>query len=233
MFFDFAVCTSWRRSFIPPFGNISSPSFLKFSFPVPPTRQPFLRFCTGFTVSESTVYRLEPSLEIENPSSSSSSSKGWLVRLKEEEEPNKMRMLSPLADVPIESLPTSFPKILNLLDFRISEIHKSYRPQCLFLFQMAIFPPYVSKLAVLPSNAVPTPTDNYVFMMIYDRGRLRFMKSGDEEWTAIEEDCSNYSDVISYKGQFYAVNKTGRAVVVDRFLKVTEIASPLCDGGEG
>lgn len=56
---------------------------------------------------------------------------------------------------------------------------------------------------------------SYVILTIHVSGRLALFKSGDVKWTVIEDMPSPYDDVIFYKGCFYAVDSTGRSVMVD------------------
>ena len=113
-----SVCASWRSS-IPPLRGISSPLLLPFPFPINSAGgQTFL--------SQSTIYRLEP--PDDNPNLSTCSSKSWLVKV-EEFEPGRVRLLNPLSSLHISFLPDSFPKVINLLDFRVVEVGKEYKLQ--------------------------------------------------------------------------------------------------------
>lgn len=56
--------------------------------------------------------------------------------------------------------------------------------------------------------------DSFVLLTIHVSGKLAMLKSGDKKWTIIDDLPSPYDDVAFYKGQFYAVDTTGRTVVV-------------------
>ncbi|KAK9284783.1 hypothetical protein L1049_023960 [Liquidambar formosana] len=244
------VCKSWRSftlDFLKNEDLLLSP--LKLPVLVPPNLKkaeplrspPRIRLFTPYgpssrryiTVTESTVYRLEPSQDLENPNASmvvgegsSSSSKGILVEVKAEG-PNVVRLLPPFSKLRNHWY-RKFLKNLNLLELRFSEICKIYESERFFFSH--IIP---KKLAVLSWNPPRATTDGYVVMAIFDPRRLYFLKSGDEEWIAIDEQNSDYKDLISYKGKFYAVTSNGSAIVIDSFSQVSEIAYSIRDAGDG
>ncbi|KAK9284135.1 hypothetical protein L1049_023302 [Liquidambar formosana] len=230
------VCKSWRSS-IPPYPPYP-PSPLRLPFPVPPNC-PIDEIPHGYiTVTEFTIYRLQ-----ENPkasifeassfsSSSSSRSKNILAKVREEDK-NNVCILTPFSEVPIQLWHKKFPRVMNLFDFHVSEIGKIYRTPSYSLHNGSSIRWFhcINKVAVSSSNFVRT--GSYAVMAIYNHGRLCFLKSGDEEWTAIDEQNSGYREVISHKGKFYAVTHTGRAIVVDSFSEVSEIACSIFGGGGG
>ncbi|KAK9287219.1 hypothetical protein L1049_015632 [Liquidambar formosana] len=233
-----AVCKSWRSSllsFLQEEGLQYSP--LKLPLLIPPD-YPINEISGGgyITVSESTIYCLEPSQQNPNASilgKASSSSKAILVEV-EEGGPDKLRRLCHLSALQ-ERRHKKFAKELNLLDLQISEISKVYQTKSvdsLFNNDGSILQlPRVKKVVVLSPNPMRAIADSYVVMAIFDPGRLCFLKSGEEEWTTIFEPRSGYTDVITCKGKFYAITDSGVAVVIDSLLKVTKIASPIHGGG--
>lgn len=216
-----SVCNSWRSS-LPPFSEISPRLPLTFPWVRSGVLQAF--------VSQSTIYRLEPPPD-DNPSSStsssSSSSNGWLIKI-EESEAGKIRLLSPLSNLQIRYLdPVSFPKVLNLLDFRILELSKAYKLQ--YLGGTSIVG--VNKVLLFPNSAWSRVEDSVIFVL-YDGGKLGSAKYGDKKWTLIDEQNSHYDDIIVYKGQFYVVDRLGSISWIDSSLKLIPFSPPLCGLGD-
>ncbi|KAA8535954.1 hypothetical protein F0562_028432 [Nyssa sinensis] len=60
--------------------------------------------------------------------------------------------------------------------------------------------------------------------------KLAMFKSGDKKWTVIDDLPSPYDDVILFDGQFYAVDSTGRAVIVDSSPSVNLVAHSVFGG---
>lgn len=57
-------------------------------------------------------------------------------------------------------------------------------------------------------------SSNFVLLTIHVSGKLAMYRSGDKRWNIIHEMPSPYDDVILFAGDFYAVDSTGRAVLV-------------------
>jgi hypothetical protein len=214
-----SVCVSWRSS-IPPLREIS---------PCLPLRFPYADSngnAVDAFVSQSTIYRLEPSDENPNIPASSSSSKGWLIKV-EESETGKIRLLNPLSCLHSRFLPASFPNGINLLDFRVVEVSKSYK------LQYSDGSPIcgVSKVVLYPNSAWTSVKDCMIFAL-YDGGKLGFAKYGDEKWTLVDDKNSNYDDIIVYKGQFYVIDRLGIVSWIEcSSLKLIQFFPPLCGLG--
>lgn len=117
-----SVCSSWRSS-IPPFKK-NPPLPLNLPFPIAPNPALNPNRRGHFSLTQSTIYILQ------NPNSSkstASASKPWLIRV-EETRRGKLRPLNPLSRILTENTPVAYPKSLNLLDTRISEIGKQSPP---------------------------------------------------------------------------------------------------------
>ncbi|XP_059650420.1 F-box protein At2g17036-like [Cornus florida] len=125
-------------------------------------------------------------------------------------------------------MPETFPKELNLLDFRITEIDKAYRLR--FIDQESHYPFNHDESTlfkkVIVSSSPWSGAGDYVIMAI-QYGKLWFFKLGDEKWTKIGcwNESDSYQDFVYHKGQFYAVGSKGRIVVIGSDLKVKPIAS--------
>ncbi|KAL6224426.1 hypothetical protein ACLB2K_003281 [Fragaria x ananassa] len=90
----------------------------------------------------------------------------------------------------------------NLLDFRVVELRNSY--------------------VVKASSTDITAT----------KGSLGFVRVGDEKLTNVDEQNSDYHDIIIYKGQCYVVDNWGIISWVNSALEVIQFAPPIC-GSDG
>ncbi|KAA8547562.1 hypothetical protein F0562_003991 [Nyssa sinensis] len=231
-----SVCSSWRSS-VPPFKK-TPPLPLTLPFPIAPNPALNRKRRGHFSLTESTIYLVEPPRK--NPKSNTSKSKtssGWLLRV-EEAENGKMHPLNPLSKIMTEHVLKTFPKSLNLLNFRITEIGKAYSLKFVDLSKkietsFGELKSILVKKVVISSNPWTSDADNYAVMAIHG-GKLGFIKVGGKKWSAIDDPKqSHYDDVVYHKGHFYAVDHRGRVVVIDSDLKTKEIARPTPGFGCG
>ncbi|KAL8158830.1 hypothetical protein V2J09_000367 [Rumex salicifolius] len=72
-------------------------------------------------------------------------------------------------------------------------------------------------------------------MTVHISGKLAVYKSAGRKWSVISDPESLYDDVIMFNGRFYAVEGSGRAVVVEgpgsENMVVSQVADPV-DGGD-
>ncbi|OIS98264.1 PREDICTED: F-box protein SKIP23-like [Nicotiana attenuata] len=222
-----AVCTTWRSS-LPPFKN-SPPLPLKIPFPLlnlnPDTAKPEF-----YHLIDSTVYLFQPP-DGAAPTANSSC-KGWLIKVIKTAD-GKLRVLNPLTDRLIKDLPDNMPKVLNLLDFRVSQVCKSYHVQSLNNSRLSYGDydvGYVRKILLLTNHA-ESETNNFSIMAI-DRGdSLYYINLGDEKWTRLKNASCFIVDIIVYKGNFYAVDRYGETIKFDNSFNETNVASRLSYGG--
>ncbi|KAH0971022.1 hypothetical protein GBA52_023178 [Prunus armeniaca] len=206
-----SVCSSWRSS-IPPFCASISPNF------------PFPHGPTGF-LSQITVYLTRPFPDPDpnpnpNPSSSSStpSSKGWLLKL--EECADKIRLLNPITNWRVSSVKDDVarnPTDLNLVDLNMVELGKAYALRYT-KGSGSIFG--INKVIVAPNFK------DSIFM-IYNEGKLGFAQIGNEELTLINDQISDYDDLIVYKGQPCVVNKWGQIFRINLSLELVPFSPPI------
>ncbi|KAG2695225.1 hypothetical protein I3760_07G005100 [Carya illinoinensis] len=206
-----SVCASWR-SCIPSFREISPSLPLPFPNPISPRGEAY--------VSLTTFYRLELAHQNPNPS------EGWLIRV-EESEPGKIRFLNPLSGRHIRVLPESFPKLINLLDFRVLEVSKAYKVGKSLSGSSFTT---VNKVVLFPNSAWTRAEDCVVFIIYLD-GNLGYAKYGDKRWTLVDKQYSHYDDIIVYKGQFYVIDRLGTVSWIDSSLKLIQFSPPLCGLG--
>ncbi|KAL0401192.1 UNVERIFIED_CONTAM: F-box protein SKIP23 [Sesamum latifolium] len=215
-----AVCSSWRSS-TTPFKKI----------PCTPLKLPFFSFQAGgtplvkhqgayFSLTERTVYRVQLP-ESKEPSF-------WLVKI-EKSEDGKLRILNPVSDSQIKILPeTQLPKLLNTLDFRIYEVRKAYTFRYMNPAKAKKNYDYKRVKKVAVSGDVKN--NKYVIMAIADFDKLWYIKSGDEKWTMVRDNCGSnkFLDVVNYKGQFYGIDFWGGTWVFDSMFESTKITYNIC-----
>ncbi|KAM3709917.1 hypothetical protein ACJW31_02G210700 [Castanea mollissima] len=175
-------------------------------------------------LSQSTIYRLEP-LD-DNPNLSTCSSKSWLVKV-EEFEPGRVRLLNPLSSLHIRFLPDSFPKVINLLDFRVVEVGKAYKLQLSSGKTIA----GVNKLLLFPNSAWTSCVEDKLIFGLFHEGKLGYVKYGDKNWTFVDDHNFYYDDITVYKGQPYVVDRLGTVSWIDSSMKLIQFSPPLCGLG--
>ncbi|KAL3843332.1 hypothetical protein ACJIZ3_000735 [Penstemon smallii] len=207
-----SVCATWRAAVPPPPSSASR-------FPILPNSG-ISETSWGFHLSKRTIY----SLQFPNHHSS------WIIKL-ERDNPTRMHLMNPLTRSLFKPLPQHFPKIFNLMDFRVNELGEEYTLQYINFRPMASSigeagDVYMEKVAVLINSG-----DRFVLLTIHVSGKLVVFKSGDEKWRVIDDLPSPYDDVIFRGGKFYAVDNTGRLVLVNIVdLNVNVVASSIFGG---
>lgn len=122
----------------------------------------------------------------------------------------------------IKQLPDSYPKLINLLEYRVFEVAKVYSLHLRDRFRW------------FPNRVAMSLNLDFPSIMMVRMGRLYYGKLGVDSKKCIEVsrlggEHSFYEDVIFYQGKFYAICRNGTAVVVDSSLDVTVIASRIED----
>lgn len=74
---------------------------------------------------------------------------------------------------------------------------------------------------------------SFVLLTIHVSGKLVMYKSGDKKWTVIDDFPSPYDDVVCKDGIFYAVDSTGRAVMVDLNPGSAPFVTPVAESVHG
>lgn len=212
-----SICRSWRYSSA---ASLSSPplSLPNLPFPFSPLAADPRR--GTFTAAATTVFLLQPFDEIPHRTTSH-----YLIKV---EEDAKTRLVCPVSDLVQTRFPAGFSKEVNLLEFRISQVHNSYTFRNLELLNCKPIEaglPFVKKIVVLGSNP-----DSRIVVVVYEMwdldGRLAMLRVGDDSWTPIYTQHFVCDDIIVYKGNFYTVDRSGRAFVLDPNMNLIEIAPP-------
>nr|XP_023890191.1 F-box protein SKIP23-like [Quercus suber] len=120
-----AICTTWRSSIpLPP--KTSLPPLIKLPFPIGPNPRLNPKHRGHFTLKESTIFSIEPITKIST--SYYYTTKTWLIKIEfltASNEPNtKVLLKEPLSSFAFEGLNQKLPKVLNLLDYKDSEVSK-------------------------------------------------------------------------------------------------------------
>ncbi|XP_028787315.1 F-box protein At2g26160-like [Neltuma alba] len=223
-----SICKSWRRSsLIPPLA-------------VPPIFTPTIAASSGqLLLTPTTIYRLEPS-DLSKALSTSSSSKAWLIKV-DESSYRRLCLLDPCTNNRLSHFRSwypfnSFPKGLNLLNFRFVELVKAYS---ISLDGSGLtfrrFHHEISGKVVTFPNFAGTQLENCKFFYVHRDGKLGFSKIGDDEWTLVDDKNSYYDDIIVHKGQLYVVDRWGTISWIDcssSSLKLVQFSPPLCGLGK-
>ncbi|XVE67220.1 hypothetical protein DITRI_Ditri08aG0142600 [Diplodiscus trichospermus] len=218
-----SVCSMWRST-------VTSPKRCRLAprFPVIPDDGGIVDTSFGFTLSKRTIFLLgSPETNIQTDPSDPSTS--WIIKVEEEVPNNRIQLLNPLSRSRFDSLPNNFPKPLNLLDFRVFELGEEYVLHYLnhlsYLGDVGNL--YMEKVVLSCSD---NNVNDFVLLTIHVSGKLAMFKSSDKKWTIIQDMPSPYDDVILYKGNFYAVDNTGRTVLVGLDFETREVGWPVFGG---
>lgn len=213
-----SICTSWRSAVS------RKPRRLSGTFRILPN-DGISRTSLGFYLSRRTIFL------IGLPNSHTQTDQdGWLVKIKEDV-PDRKHLLNPLSRYQLNSLPNNFPRVLNLLNLRVCELgqeyvlhHVNYNSNSTPCTDAGNL--YMEKVVMIWLNS----ESDFMLLTIHVSGKLAVFKSGDKKWTIIQDMPSPYDDVIVYKGKFYAVDNTGRTVVVGLSTELSLIANPVFGG---
>ncbi|XP_031250437.1 F-box/kelch-repeat protein At1g64840-like [Pistacia vera] len=178
-----------------------------------------------FTLMVSTVYAIEPLNKVSNIQGEETP-QTWVVRV-QEPNPGRVVIIDPISGSKCKDLSDQLPKSLNLLDYRVTEITKSY-----------ILVSTGGKLIVTKLIFSSFLDENDVEFAVMTRDNctkeLGIWRNVDKKWSKIDMELGFLGflefveDVIYYNRKFYAVLSKGRTVTVDsKSLVVTRVAEEL------
>ncbi|XP_038881862.1 putative F-box protein At1g65770 [Benincasa hispida] len=210
-----SVCRSWRAS-LPQLNAISLLSPLRLPHPADHRFEDVL-------VIRRIIYAISPlhHHQISTSPSASRASEGWLAKI-ETTKLGKMRFLSPLCTDWVKSKNRVFQKEVNLLDFRIHEVAKSY-----ILRSTIGGIVLINKVVIFPDSAWIDVKKNSIIVAVRVDGKLGFTKFGDNNWTLIGNPNFQFDDLIVYKGEIYTVNRQGTVFLIDSSMKLVQISPEL------
>lgn len=193
-----SVCSTWRSS-------VPRPSPSPSRFPILPNAG-ISDTTWGFYLSKRTIYYL---------GGPGTDTPGWIIKL-ERDNPDRIHLLNPLTRSQFKPLPDNFPKSFDFSNFQIRDLgceytlqYINYRPLASSIGEAGNL--YMEKVAL----SLNEEDDGFVLLTIHVSGKLVIYKSGDTKWTVINDLPSPYDDVIFHGGNFYAVDNTGRLVMVN------------------
>ncbi|GAB2223966.1 hypothetical protein Droror1_Dr00004711 [Drosera rotundifolia] len=215
-----ATCPAWRSS-IP----LPKPSPL-------PLTLPFYKATTddlnpngrpgSLRLFQSTIYRLD------SPADDESDDNGWMFKVIETgAKKNCFSLLVPLKNDRISSRVGddgngSLPRGINLLDYRVVEVCKSYSLK----FVDRDDESNLSESVLIRRVVVLGDWDaEIVVFLLREFGSLQAWRKGDAEWTMIRGEGKGgdwrlkYDDALCWNGKCYTVNVAGEVVVFDEELR--------------
>ncbi|KAL9663948.1 hypothetical protein QQ045_019342 [Rhodiola kirilowii] len=151
----------------------------------------------------------------ESCSSSTEPRKGWLVKI-EELGPGRLRALEPVSTIKL----VGFPKLLNFVDMRVFEIARSFSLSFLNAY-MDYNHLFRTSKKVVVSSVDGTLKNGDLVMVNFNWGNWLHIRVGDDKWRHLDKlPHTMYSDVIFRKERFYALDRGGRLLIIDRSLNV-------------
>ncbi|XP_009609928.1 F-box protein SKIP23 isoform X2 [Nicotiana tomentosiformis] len=198
-----SVCSSWRSS-VPPKPYPNTPS----RFPILPNNG-IAENSWGFKLTKTPLYLISPPKQT---TSSDDNHGGWILKL-DRENPQRMRLLNPLSRSQFKPLPSNFPKNLDPSQYPILELGQEYT------LQFIKYRPRANSIAdagnlYMEKVAVRLEEDGFLLLTIHVSGKLVMYRSGDTKWSIVDDSSLPYDDVILKDGNFYAVDNTGKGVLV-------------------
>ncbi|XP_038883219.1 putative F-box protein At1g65770 [Benincasa hispida] len=221
------VCRSLRASF-PPFNAVSPllPLYLLSLPNVDDADSPV----KDILLARKIIYRFSPldRHQTTNAASSSSSAaaaaaaKVWFAIVDSTNE-GKLRILRPLYLSNLKFTYEALRDEMNLLEFRIHELAKSYT----IVNTEGVYVSDIRKVVMFPDSPW-IDKKNCAVLAIFRDGKLGFAKLRDNKWTMFEKHNFAGGDVIVYRGKFYAVDRRGRIFSIDSWsMELSQISPPM------
>lgn len=234
------ICKSWYSSSL----SLPSSPILSPLLPLPLPRPPYpLRGNYNFSsstfslLSATIVYALRPSAEWVEDEDSLSKPKTWLLFV-DQLNPGKFSIRKPFTRGSF-FLPLDFPRKLNLLDFRVSEIGRFYNlsggytdsdPSGKHVMRDA-WSGEVVKVVFLSNGWV---------VVISEDGQLGLLRLGGErknvmdiKWEMIHDGKGfRFDDIVEFRGRVLGIDRRGRVYEVGHdFSGMNVIVPPITGGG--
>ncbi|XP_022140734.1 F-box protein SKIP23 [Momordica charantia] len=211
-----SVCSSWR-SLVPP-KRLRLPG----QFPLLPNHG-ISNTTWGFFLTKRSVFRIGSPMP-----PSVAHSDAWLIKV-EEDVSGTVKLSNPLSKCCFKPLPENFPKVLDLLNFSVSELCQEYVLHYLNFWPLSNRPGDADDL-YKEKVAYKYEGNGFVLITIHVSGKLAMFKSGDGRWTTISQNALPYDDVMLFEGEFYAVDNSGATFLVESQDNVTLMVEPVFGG---
>ncbi|XP_058735441.1 F-box protein At2g26160-like [Vicia villosa] len=153
------------------------------------------------------IYRIQPSTNDHNPSSSASScaNKGWLIKVFQDPNSSKLYLLDLFTNKRLR-IEDTMENNLNLMKFRVVELFELYT-LCRKVENDFSFEPnsYVCKVILFPVE------DRCMVFELCSNKMLTVSNIGKKKTVLKDDGAQNkyFDDIILYKGQVYVVDKIG------------------------
>lgn len=192
-----SVCSSWHACFPSKLHPLPS------RFPILPTNG----LSWGLYLSRRTI------LCLRLPESIRPTVGSWLIKV-EEDVPNMAHLVNPLSTFQFKHLPQNFPRNFDFSRFRVSELGQEYVLQ--FINHR---PSGEADGGSLHGGKVTFSAssngEDFVVLTVHVTGKLAMLRHGNKRLTVIDDDrLSSFDDLIFFDGEFYAIDKAGRTVVL-------------------
>ncbi|KNA11014.1 hypothetical protein SOVF_139100 [Spinacia oleracea] len=199
-----SICKPWRSFATPIQPHLIFPLTLP---PLPLSYHPF-------SLSPNLIYILSPQF------SHNLNNDVWLTKVSETGE-NKWALLNPLTKHKFYFFASGvFRERIDLLGFGNLEVGRSYRLQLISdhgdegAFDFEEFSSSISLRKVVVRTG-----EEFCVLGLYGYGLIAVWNYGDDNWKIVEtgtkEKRNEFDDVICFDGKFYAVDRTGKLVMID------------------
>lgn len=136
----------------------------------------------------------------------------WVIKI-EEDVPGMAHLVNPLSTFQFRDFPPFFSKTFDFSGVRVSELGQEY-----VLQYMNHRPSGEADEGSLHKGKVAFSStsngDDFVMLTIHVSGKLAMFRHGNKKLMIIDDIPSPCDDLVFFNGDFYAVDKTGRTVVV-------------------
>ncbi|KAK2418190.1 hypothetical protein QL285_040412 [Trifolium repens] len=201
-----SICSLWR-SLLPP----------------PPTSHNLCIRHSKYSLLQTKIYRIEPSPHDHNPTTSSPSNKGLIIKVFKNSESSKLHLYDLFTNERIQIKETN-EKVLNLLNFRVVELFELYtqshsendiKLKCVAFHN----PCNVCKVCKVILFSIE---DRRMVFALHNNKEIKVSSIGESEDVTftLKDDCGEnkyFDDIIHYKGQIYVVDKMGTVFWVNAF----------------
>ncbi|XP_045798725.1 F-box protein At2g26160-like [Trifolium pratense] len=204
-----SICRLWRSLLAPP-----------------PTSHNLCIRHSKYLLLQTKIYCIQPSPHDHNPTTSSPSNKGSIIKVFKNSKSSKLHLFDLFTNKRIQIEETN-EKVLNLMNFRVVELFELYtqshsendiKLRCVSSCDVC----KVCKVILFSIE------DRRMVFALHNDKEIKVSNIGESEEITLKDDCgeNNYfDDIIHYKGQLYVVDKMGTIFWVNAFtLKLVQFS---------